>query len=95
MSETSETFDPAIQQSADVAPGTATTLAPDAAEPDPRRWWSLVVIALSQLMIVLDITVVTIALPSAQAALHIAPGRQAVGDDRLHPLLRRAAAARR
>ncbi|WP_084317249.1 MFS transporter [Actinospica robiniae] len=45
----------------------------DAQEPDPRRWWSLVLIGLSQLMIVLDITVVTIALPSAQRDLHIAP----------------------
>ncbi|WP_307844535.1 MFS transporter [Actinospica acidithermotolerans] len=73
MSETSETFDPALTPSADAAPGTATALGPDAAEPDPRRWWSLVIIALAQLMIVLDITVVTIALPSAQADLHIAP----------------------
>jgi EmrB/QacA subfamily drug resistance transporter len=40
---------------------------------DPQRWWGLVFIALCQLMIVLDITVVTIALPSAQKALHIAP----------------------
>jgi EmrB/QacA subfamily drug resistance transporter len=73
VSETSETFDPAITQSTDAAPGAVTALATDAAEPDPRRWWSLVIIALSQLMIVLDITVVTIALPSAQADLHIAP----------------------
>ncbi|HET9172331.1 MAG TPA: MFS transporter [Actinospica sp.] len=73
MSETSETFDPALPSTADAEPGTLTALAPDAAEPDPRRWWSLVIIALSQLMIVLDITVVTIALPSAQADLHIAP----------------------
>jgi MFS family permease len=40
-------------------------------EPDPRRWWSLAVIALSQLMIVLDASVVTVAPPSAQHALHI------------------------
>jgi EmrB/QacA subfamily drug resistance transporter len=40
-------------------------------EPDPRRWWSLAVIALSQLMIVLDASVVIVALPSAQHALHI------------------------
>ena len=40
--------------------------------PDPKRWWSLVVIGLAQLMIVLDVTVVTIALPSAQRELHIA-----------------------
>ncbi|HEX3932866.1 MAG TPA: MFS transporter [Nocardioides sp.] len=36
-----------------------------------RRWWALAVIAIAQLMVVLDGTVVTIALPSAQLALHI------------------------
>ncbi|MYX45776.1 MFS transporter, partial [Streptomyces sp. SID89] len=30
--------------------------------PDPRRWWGLVVIALAQLMVVLDATIVNIAL---------------------------------
>jgi EmrB/QacA subfamily drug resistance transporter len=35
-----------------------------------RRWWILVVIAVAQLMVVLDSTVVNIALPSAQQALH-------------------------
>jgi EmrB/QacA subfamily drug resistance transporter len=44
-----------------------------AGQADPKRWWSLVIIGLSQLMIVLDVTVVTIALPSAQQDLHIAP----------------------
>jgi EmrB/QacA subfamily drug resistance transporter len=39
--------------------------------PDPRRFRALAVIAIAQLMIVLDATVVTIALPSAQRALHI------------------------
>jgi EmrB/QacA subfamily drug resistance transporter len=34
-----------------------------------RRWWALAVIAIAQLMVVLDGTVVTIALPSAQADL--------------------------
>jgi EmrB/QacA subfamily drug resistance transporter len=43
--------------------------APDS--PDPRRFRALWVIAIAQLMIVLDATVVTIALPSAQRALHI------------------------
>ena len=38
---------------------------------DPRRFRALAVIAVAQLMIVLDATVVTIALPSAQKALHI------------------------
>jgi EmrB/QacA subfamily drug resistance transporter len=40
-----------------------------AAEPDPRRWLILVVIGLAQLMVVLDVTVMNLALPSAQKAL--------------------------
>src|ERR1700754_2517287 len=43
----------------------------EAGELPSRRWWALVVIAIAQLMVVLDGTVVTIALPSAQADLHI------------------------
>jgi MFS family permease len=39
-------------------------------EPGRRRWFVLGVVGLAQLMIVLDITVMNIALPSAQAALH-------------------------
>jgi EmrB/QacA subfamily drug resistance transporter len=39
--------------------------------PDPRRWKALAVIAVAQLMVVLDATIVNIALPSAQRALHI------------------------
>jgi EmrB/QacA subfamily drug resistance transporter len=35
-----------------------------------RRWWILAVLAVAQLMVVLDATVVNIALPSAQRALH-------------------------
>ncbi|MGV9265716.1 MFS transporter [Kitasatospora sp. NPDC003701] len=38
---------------------------------DSRRWWALAVIAIAQLMIVLDITIVNIALPSAQKDLGI------------------------
>jgi len=38
---------------------------------DPRRWLALGVIAVAQLMVVLDASIVTIALPSAQHALHI------------------------
>jgi EmrB/QacA subfamily drug resistance transporter len=38
---------------------------------DPRRFKALVVIALAQLMVVLDASVVTVALPSAQASLHL------------------------
>ncbi|GAA1967529.1 MFS transporter [Kitasatospora viridis] len=42
--------------------------------PDPRRWRALAVIAVAQLMIVLDITIVNIALPSAQRDLGISTG---------------------
>ena len=38
---------------------------------DPRRWLALAVIAVAQLMVVLDASIVTIALPSAQHSLHI------------------------
>src|SRR5664280_2815906 len=33
--------------------------------PDPRRWFALVVIAIAQLMVVLDASIVNIALPHA------------------------------
>jgi EmrB/QacA subfamily drug resistance transporter len=39
-----------------------------------RRWWTLTVVALAQLMVVLDSTVVNIALPSAQADLGFSNG---------------------
>ncbi|WP_375424694.1 MFS transporter [uncultured Friedmanniella sp.] len=39
-----------------------------------RRWWTLAVVALAQLMVVLDATVVNIALPSAQADLGFSDG---------------------
>jgi hypothetical protein len=45
-----------------------------------RRWLILAVIGLAQLMVVLDLTVMNIALPSAQRALHFprtAAGRSA------------------
>src|SRR5580658_6038721 len=41
-----------------------------AAQPDSRRWFVLAVVGIAQLMIVLDITIMNIALPSAQKALH-------------------------
>lgn len=43
---------------------------------DTRRWWALVVIALAQLMVVLDMTIVNIALPSAQRALGMSDGNR-------------------
>ena len=39
--------------------------------PDPRRWLALGIIAIAQLMVVLDASIVTIALPKAQADLGI------------------------
>jgi len=41
-----------------------------AARPGPKRWLVLGTIALAQLMVVLDATIVNIALPSAQRSLH-------------------------
>jgi MFS family permease len=37
---------------------------------DNRRWASLIVVCLAQLMIVLDVTIVNVALPSIQHDLH-------------------------
>jgi EmrB/QacA subfamily drug resistance transporter len=49
---------------------TAPTRAPAAEAPaHPRRWWILAVLGIAQLMVVLDATVVTIALPTAQTDL--------------------------
>jgi EmrB/QacA subfamily drug resistance transporter len=50
---------------------TVPTITTPVDAPDPKRYWSLAVIALAQLMIVLDASVVIVALPSAQRALHI------------------------
>ncbi|HEY1653358.1 MAG TPA: MFS transporter [Acidimicrobiales bacterium] len=46
--------------------------AADPAEPPNygRRWWILAVLGIAQLMVILDSTIVNIALPSAQHALH-------------------------
>ena len=43
---------------------------------DSRRWLTLVVVGLAQLMVVLDATVVNIALPSAQADLGFSDGQR-------------------
>jgi MFS family permease len=37
---------------------------------DPNRWAVLALLSVAQLMVVLDATIVTVALPSAQRALH-------------------------
>ncbi|HZP53033.1 MFS transporter [Actinocrinis sp.] len=51
--------------------GTTGSHPPDQVEHDPKRWLALVVIAIAQLMVVLDATIVNIAMPSAQRQLHI------------------------
>jgi hypothetical protein len=63
---------------AGAANGQATAPAGAGGGPDSRRWPILVVIALAQLMIVLDPTVMNIALPTAQWYLHF-PSRTGSG----------------
>lgn len=41
-----------------------------------RRWWILAILGIAQLMVVLDTTIVNIALPSAQRALHFTNGNR-------------------
>ncbi|MER5767557.1 MFS transporter [Streptomyces sp. NPDC001985] len=58
-------------------PKTANTSLPDTAGTmDPRRWKALIFIALAQLMVVLDATIVNIALPTAQQDLGISDGNR-------------------
>ncbi len=49
---------------------TTRASAPGQPPADPRRWLILATVALAQLMVVLDATIVNIALPTAQHALH-------------------------
>jgi EmrB/QacA subfamily drug resistance transporter len=51
---------------------TGASASTEADAPDARRWWVLGVIAVAQLMIVLDSTITNIALPSAQRDLGFA-----------------------
>jgi len=50
--------------------------AQDVPAADPRRWYALAVIALAQLMVVLDASIVNLALPSAKRDLHISTANQ-------------------
>src|SRR5580704_16268876 len=45
-------------------------VSPEAVAPDRRRWATLMVVCLAQLMVVLDVTIVNVALPSIQHDLH-------------------------
>ncbi|GAA3821215.1 hypothetical protein GCM10022380_45320 [Amycolatopsis tucumanensis] len=48
---------------------TTTTPAPVTAPADSRKWWALAVVGLAQLLVIIDTTIVNIALPTAQADL--------------------------
>lgn len=52
------------------------TLAAEPTPTDPRRWLALALIAVSTLMVVLDSSIVTIAMPHAQADLNISAGNR-------------------
>jgi EmrB/QacA subfamily drug resistance transporter len=39
--------------------------------PDPRRWWALILLCLAQFMVILDITVVNVALPTIGSDLQL------------------------
>jgi EmrB/QacA subfamily drug resistance transporter len=61
------------------SPATSAAAAPaapaaPAAAASSRRWWTLTAVAIAQLMVVLDATVVNIALPAAQADLGFSNG---------------------
>ena len=53
------------------SPDSSPTARSGVTEPDPKRWLALAVIGATQLMVVLDASIVNIALPSAQADLGI------------------------
>ena len=55
----------------DSSSGSSSSPREPANEPDPKRWIALGVIAIAQLMVVLDASIVNIALPQAQKALAI------------------------
>ncbi|MEU6751089.1 MFS transporter [Spirillospora sp. NPDC046719] len=49
---------------------------PDAPAPRPHRWRALVLLCVAQFMLIIDITVVNVALPSVAADLHLGRGGQ-------------------
>ena len=59
------------------------------------RWSTLAVLALAQFMVVLDVTIVNVALPDIQADLGFSADGAAVGGQRVHAAVRRLPAARR
>ena len=63
---------------------TAPPTAAPATGLSPNRWLILVIACLAQFMVVLDITIVNIALPSVQRGLDFSVRQPAVGRQRLH-----------
>jgi EmrB/QacA subfamily drug resistance transporter len=57
--------------SSDVSSPTAQTAAasPAANQPDPNRWWTLVAVSLGTFMLLVDITIINVALPDIQKQL--------------------------
>src|SRR5436305_5926699 len=53
---------------------TATVASIPRVTPEHRRWASLLVVCLAQLMLVLDVTIVNVALPAIQHDLHLTQG---------------------
>ena len=42
--------------------------------PDPRRWWALALIAAAQFMVIMDTSIIGVALPEIQRALGFSQG---------------------
>ncbi len=69
--ETTETTESTAGATRAPVIGASATGVPAVGAPDPRRWLVLAVLALTQLMIVLDATIVSIALPQIQTRFGI------------------------
>ena len=74
------------------ATGSHQTAPPSDAPASARRWWVLVIVGLAQLVVVLDGTIVNIALPQAQAELGRLQSDGARADARAAQALEAAAA---
>ena len=59
---------------------------------EDHKWWTLIAVCVATFMLLLDITIVNVALPDIAKALHSSLHRPAVGDRRLRADARRAAA---
>jgi hypothetical protein len=49
--------------------------------PDPKRWLALAVLGVAYLMVVLDVSIVNVALPSIQKSLHFSSSSLDEADD--------------